>query len=164
MLEPPSTVHVLKSSVLTVWQLFDFDTCFGQLTCEMPTAVRVRPSQGTTQSSGNQLLTNNVVTAEKHPSWIPRLLICFCIAQMAMVTAIAVALAIFVNSHVSLLYLYAVSLFLSSKFCTCAIYCDFYAPNFEEVWEAYWFGPVRPSVCYTCTRSRTVRDRILKFG
>ena len=23
---------------------------------------------------------------------------------------------------------------------------------------------VRPSVCYTCTRSRTVRDRILKFG
>ena len=40
----------------------------------------------------------------------------------------------------------------------------FYAPNFEEVWEAYWFGPVRPSLCYTCTRSRTVRDRILKFG
>ena len=22
----------------------------------------------------------------------------------------------------------------------------YYAPNFEEVWEAYWFGPVRPSV------------------
>ena len=34
----------------------------------------------------------------------------------------------------------------------------FYAPNFEEVREAYWFGPVRLSVCYTCTRSRTVRD------
>ena len=44
----------------------------------------------------------------------------------------------------------------------------FYAPNFQEVEEAYWFGPVRlsvhPSVCYTCTRSGTVRDRILKFG
>ena len=44
----------------------------------------------------------------------------------------------------------------------------YYAPNFEEVEEAYWFGPVRPfvraSVRYTCTRSRTVRDRILKFG
>ena len=24
--------------------------------------------------------------------------------------------------------------------------CRFYAPDFEEVWEAYWFGPVRPSV------------------
>ena len=24
---------------------------------------------------------------------------------------------------------------------------DFYAPNFEEVEGAYWFGPVRPSVC-----------------
>ena len=23
---------------------------------------------------------------------------------------------------------------------------NLYAPNFEEVWEAYWFGPVRPSV------------------
>ena len=23
---------------------------------------------------------------------------------------------------------------------------SYYAPNFEEVWEAYWFGPVRPSV------------------
>ena len=45
---------------------------------------------------------------------------------------------------------------------------NFYAPNFEEVWEAYWFGPVRPtarpSVCCTCTPSRTVRDKILKFG
>ena len=44
----------------------------------------------------------------------------------------------------------------------------YYAPNFEEVEEAYWFGPVRPSVDlsvrYTCTRSRTVRDRILKVG
>ena len=40
----------------------------------------------------------------------------------------------------------------------------FYAPNFEEIEEAYWFGPVHPSVCYTCTWSRTVRDRILKFG
>ena len=28
-----------------------------------------------------------------------------------------------------------------------------------------WACPsVCPSVCYTCTRSRTVRDRILKFG
>ena len=41
---------------------------------------------------------------------------------------------------------------------------NYYAPNFEEVEEAYWFGPVRPSVCYTCTRPRSVRDRILKFG
>ena len=44
----------------------------------------------------------------------------------------------------------------------------FGAPNFEEVEEAYWFGPVhlsvRLSVRYTCTRSRTARDRILKFG
>ena len=45
----------------------------------------------------------------------------------------------------------------------------FHAPNFEEVWEAYWFGrklglSVCLSVCYTCTRSRTGRDRILKFG
>ena len=24
--------------------------------------------------------------------------------------------------------------------------CWFYDPNFEEVEEAYWFGPVRPSV------------------
>ena len=52
----------------------------------------------------------------------------------------------------------------------------YYAPNFEEVEEAYWFGPVHLSVClsirpsvypsvrYTCTRSRTARDRILKFG
>ena len=39
----------------------------------------------------------------------------------------------------------------------------FFAPNFE-VAESYWLWPVRPSVCYTCTRSRTVRDRILKFG
>ena len=33
---------------------------------------------------------------------------------------------------------------------------------------AYWFGPVCPSVClslcYACTLSITVRDRILKFG
>ena len=40
----------------------------------------------------------------------------------------------------------------------------FYAPYFEEVEEAYWFGPVRPSDRYTCTRSRTARGRILKFG
>ena len=40
----------------------------------------------------------------------------------------------------------------------------YYAPNFEEVEEAYWFWPVHPSVCYTCTWPRTVRDRILKFG
>ena len=43
-----------------------------------------------------------------------------------------------------------------------------YAPNFEEVEEAYWFGPVhlsvRPSVRYTCAWSRTAKDRILKFG
>ena len=25
----------------------------------------------------------------------------------------------------------------------------FYAPNFEEVEEAYWFGPVHPSVGHT---------------
>ena len=44
----------------------------------------------------------------------------------------------------------------------------FYAPYLEEVEEAYWFGPVRPSVrpsvSYACTWSRTVRKRILKFG
>ena len=49
------------------------------------------------------------------------------------------------------------------------IHTHIFAPYFEEVEEAYWFWPVRwsvrLSVCpYTCTRSRTVRDRILKFG
>ena len=39
----------------------------------------------------------------------------------------------------------------------------FYAPNFEEVEEAYWFGPVHAWVTL-CIRSRMVRDRILKFG
>ena len=42
--------------------------------------------------------------------------------------------------------------------------------GFKEVEESYWFGPVclssrlsvHPSVCYACTRSRTVRDRILR--
>ena len=41
-----------------------------------------------------------------------------------------------------------------------------YAPNFEEVEGAYWFGPVRPCVrvgVTLCIGSRTVRDRILKF-
>ena len=28
---------------------------------------------------------------------------------------------------------------------------DFYAPNFEEVEGAYWFGPVRLSVCLSVT-------------
>ena len=45
---------------------------------------------------------------------------------------------------------------------------SFYAPNFEEVEGAYWFGPVclwlGVSVRYACIRSRTVEDRILKFG
>ena len=27
----------------------------------------------------------------------------------------------------------------------CSVIASCYAPNFEEVWEAYWFGPVRPS-------------------
>ena len=46
-----------------------------------------------------------------------------------------------------------------------------YAPNFEEVEEAYWLGPVRPSVPLSVRLSVTlalgqepVRDRILKFG
>ena len=45
-----------------------------------------------------------------------------------------------------------------------------YAPNFEEVEEAYWFGPVRPSMraCVRawvtlCMQSKRVRSRILKF-
>ena len=42
----------------------------------------------------------------------------------------------------------------------------FYAPNFEEDEEAYWFGPfcvcVHPWVTL-CIQSRMVRDRILKF-
>ena len=42
----------------------------------------------------------------------------------------------------------------------------FYAPNFEEDEEAYWFGPF--CVCVhlwvtLCIQSRMVRDRILKF-
>ena len=42
-----------------------------------------------------------------------------------------------------------------------------YAPNFEEVEGAYWFGPVRLcvcvrlSMCYACIHSQTIR--ILKF-
>ena len=31
-------------------------------------------------------------------------------------------------------------------FLSVAVYC-YYAPNFGEVEGAYWFGPVRPSVC-----------------
>ena len=41
-----------------------------------------------------------------------------------------------------------------------------FAPNFEEVEWAYWFGPVRLSVCLSVKLymlSRTVRDRILKL-
>ena len=43
----------------------------------------------------------------------------------------------------------------------------FYAPNFKEVEEVYWLMGL-PSVCVhpwvtRCIRSRTVRDRILKF-
>ena len=39
--------------------------------------------------------------------------------------------------------------------------CVFYAPNFEEVEEAYWFGPVCPSVTLALQEPL---DRILKFG
>ena len=51
----------------------------------------------------------------------------------------------------------------------CECWC-FYAPNFEEVEGAYWFGSARPvqSVCDArvtlSTRSGTVRARILKFS
>ena len=74
------------------------------IVCEMPTTVHVRPldSKGITQSSGNQPLADKGGTAEKHPSWFPRMLICFCIVQMLMVTVIAVVLAIFLNAHVSI--------------------------------------------------------------
>ena len=47
----------------------------------------------------------------------------------------------------------------------------FYAPNFEEVEGAYWFGPVRPSVrlsvrntFWQLRNSRTPYARILKFN
>ena len=46
----------------------------------------------------------------------------------------------------------------------------FYAPNFEEVEGAYWFGPVRPPVrlsvrntFWKLRNSRTPYARILKF-
>ena len=39
----------------------------------------------------------------------------------------------------------------------------YYAPNFEEVEEAYWFGLVCAQCVMLCLRSRTVRDRILTF-
>ena len=42
----------------------------------------------------------------------------------------------------------------------------FYAPNFQDVEGAYWFEPLRPCMRASvtlCIRSRTVRDRILKF-
>ena len=73
-------------------------------------------------------------------------------------------LALYNGSQVSIVALWATCFSLKVPWRI----LDFYAPNFEEVWEEYWFGPVflsvSPSVCYTCTRSRTVRDRILKFG
>ena len=68
-------------------------------------------------------------------------------------------------------------LFLSSEAIAIAV-CDFYAPNFEEVEGAYWFGPVRPSVrlsvrpsvrlsvrntFWKLRNSRTPSARILKF-
>ena len=56
-------------------------------------------------------------------------------------------------------------------FCTSSYVClVFYAPNFEEVEGAYWFGPVRPSVrlsvrntFWKLRNSRTPYARILKF-
>ena len=38
-----------------------------------------------------------------------------------------------------------------------------YASNFDEVEGTYWFGPIRVWSVTLCIRSRTVRDRILKF-
>ena len=35
---------------------------------------------------------------------------------------------------------------ISKTFNGTYLYLTFYAPNFEEVAGAYWFGPVRPSV------------------
>ena len=43
---------------------------------------------------------------------------------------------------------------------TKSVISNIYVPNFKEVEEAYWFGPVCP---LHCTRLRTVRDRSLKF-
>ena len=52
-------------------------------------------------------------------------------------------------------------------------FSSFYAPNFEEVEGAYWFGPVcglsvcacmRVCIRYACIRSKRVKDRILKFN
>ena len=43
------------------------------------------------------------------------------------------------------------------------VFDDNYVPNFKEVERAYWFGPVHGSVRCAHMRSRTVRDRILKF-
>ena len=45
----------------------------------------------------------------------------------------------------------------------------YYAPNFEEIEGAYWFGAVHASISVRasvtlCIQSRTVRDRILKFN
>ena len=43
---------------------------------------------------------------------------------------------------------------------------SFYAPNFEEVEGAYWFGPVRlsvPNTFWQLRNSRTADARILKF-
>ena len=43
----------------------------------------------------------------------------------------------------------------------------FYDPNFAEDEGPYWFGPVCLCICVSvmlCIRSRTVRDRILKFN
>ena len=39
-----------------------------------------------------------------------------------------------------------------------------YAPNFEEVWEAYSFGPVRPSVCPSVSVTLALGQEPLEIG
>ena len=46
--------------------------------------------------------------------------------------------------------------FLASQFRHRLLLLLFYAPNFEEVEGAYWFGPVRPSVSPSVRNSLAV--------
>ena len=64
----------------------------------MPAPVQVQ--QFYSQSNGNHL-ADKARTMAKPPQWFPKLLICFCVVQLVIVTAIAVVLAVFLKDYVS---------------------------------------------------------------
>ena len=87
------------------------------------------------------------------------------------------------NHHIWFTYIYShMTAAAASHNCTCmsltfmvwvtdfSVWHHFYAPNFEEVEGAYWFGPVHPIVhlsvrntFWQLRNSRTPYARILKF-